>query len=72
MATRNVKQPKVVVKQSGKKSDSITVTRRRIFVLGGSFAITLPGSWVRRHGLDVGSRVSVIADTILQVVATPE
>jgi len=51
---------------------SIIVVKRKILNLGGSYALTIPAEWVRRQGLDVGSEVGIIANSILKVVAIPE
>jgi antitoxin component of MazEF toxin-antitoxin module len=51
-----------------KHEDRITVKRRKIVGIGGSFYIVLPRSFISKHRLHRGSEVAVVANDKVQIV----
>ena len=49
-------------------TDRITVKRRKIVKIGGSFYISLPKVFISKHGLERGSEVAVVANDRVQIV----
>lgn len=50
------------------KIGSITYFERKIVPVGNSLAITLPKSWVDRHGLKSGDTVEGMANSMLTII----
>lgn len=40
---------------------------RRLLKIGGAYAITIPGGWVRFHGLQPGDTLEVVTNGVLTV-----
>ena len=51
-----------------KKVSNMTVKRRRIIRIGGTFYVSLPKAFIAKHGLERGSEVAVVANDRVQIV----
>ena len=56
----------------GQERPKLVTVKRKVVKVGNSCFVSLPSSWVKKHGIKPGMEIVIVADTLATIIPPTE